>query len=74
MRMKFGQLIEYNMRNICLEIHTKNVVERLFLDPFLKKSKLSISLKQKLPEKRNSKKEFPEKIADSDYQRFWKLN
>ena len=34
--MKFGQIIEYNMRNIFLENHTQNVVERLFPDPFLK--------------------------------------
>ena len=42
--MKFSQLLEYNLRNIFLENHTKNVVEKLFPDPFLKKSKLSISL------------------------------
>ena len=35
--MKFGQLIEYNMRNTFLENHTQNVVEELFPDPFLKK-------------------------------------
>ena len=34
--MKFGQLIEYNMRNIFLENHTQNVVEKLVPDPFLK--------------------------------------
>ena len=34
--MKFGQLIEYNMRTILLENHTQNVVEKLFLCPFLK--------------------------------------
>ena len=34
--MKFGQLIEYNMRNIFLRNHTKNVEEKLFPDPFLK--------------------------------------
>ena len=34
--MKFGQLIEYNMRNIFLKNHTQNVVEKLFPDPFLK--------------------------------------
>ena len=31
--MKFGQVIEYNMRNIFLE---KSVVVKLFPDPFLK--------------------------------------
>ena len=31
--MKFGQLIEYNMRNI---FHTENVVDKLFPDSFLK--------------------------------------
>ena len=34
--MKFGQLIEYNMRNIFLEKHTQNVVEKLVPDHFLK--------------------------------------
>ena len=47
--MKFGQLIAYNIRNIFLEKsytkcgretisrnHTQSVVEKLFLDPFLK--------------------------------------
>ena len=34
--MKFGQLIEYNMRNTFLKNHTQNVVEKLVLDPFLK--------------------------------------
>ena len=44
--IKVGQLIEYNMKIIFLENHTLNVVEKLFPDPFLKKSKLSISLDQ----------------------------
>ena len=35
--MKFGQLIEYNMRKFILENHAKNVVEKLFPDPFSKK-------------------------------------
>ena len=34
--MKFGQLIEYNMRNILLDNHTQNVVEKLFPGIFLK--------------------------------------
>ena len=34
--MKFGQLIEYNMRNIFLKNHTENVLEKLFPGPFLK--------------------------------------
>ena len=34
--MKFCQLIEYDMRNILLENHTQNVVEKLFVGPFLK--------------------------------------
>ena len=34
--MKFGQVIEYNMRNIFLQNHTQNVVEKLFPNPFLK--------------------------------------
>ena len=48
--MKFGQLIEYNMRNIFIEkSYTKcageTIPRPLFLRPF-KKSKLSISLDQ----------------------------
>ena len=34
--IKFGQLIEYNMKNIFLENYTQTVVEKLFLDPFIK--------------------------------------
>ena len=34
--MKFGQLIECNMRNILLKNYTQNAVEKLFLDPFLR--------------------------------------
>ena len=45
--MKFGQLIEYNMTNIFFfKNDTQNVLEKLFPDLFLKKSKLSISLDQ----------------------------
>ena len=33
--MKFGQLIERNMRNIPLGNQTQNVVEKLVPDPFL---------------------------------------
>ena len=33
--MKFGQLLEYKMRNIVLENHTQNVVEKLVPEPFL---------------------------------------
>ena len=40
--IKFGQLIKYN-RNVFLENHMLNMVEKLVPDPFLKKSKLSIS-------------------------------
>ena len=44
--MKFGQLIEYNMRNIFLEkLYTKCGRETI-PRPFSKKSKLSISLDQ----------------------------
>ena len=39
--MKFGQLIEYNMRNIFLEKSYTNMVEKLFTDPI---EKLNISL------------------------------
>ena len=34
--MKFAKLIEFNMKNIFHEKHTKNVVQKLFSDPFLK--------------------------------------
>ena len=34
--MKFGQLIDRNMRNIFLEKSYKNAIEILFPDPFLK--------------------------------------
>ena len=39
--MKFGQLMEYN-----LKFFAQNMVEKLVPDPFLKKAKLSISLDQ----------------------------
>ena len=31
--MKFGQLIEYDMRNIFLQTHTQNIVKKQFPDP-----------------------------------------
>ena len=31
--MKFGQLIEYDMRNIFLQTHTQNIVKNQFPDP-----------------------------------------
>ena len=35
--MKFGQLVEYNMRNnFSLKNHKQNVVDKLFSEPFLK--------------------------------------
>ena len=46
--MKIGQLIEYNMSKIFVEKSNANVVEKLFPDPFKKKTKLSLSL-DKLP-------------------------
>ena len=42
--MKFGQLIEYNMKNIFLKNHSQNKVEKQVPDAFLKK--LSVSLDQ----------------------------
>ena len=33
--MKFGMLVEYNMRNIALEKSYTNVLEKLVPDPFL---------------------------------------
>ena len=41
--MKFDQLIEYNIRNIFLENHTQNVMERLFPDAFLEYQNLWIN-------------------------------
>ena len=37
--MKFGQLIEYKMKNIFLKNHVENVVEKLVPYPFIKKIK-----------------------------------
>ena len=34
--MKFGQLTDYNMRNISLKNHTQNAIEKLFPGPSLK--------------------------------------
>ena len=34
--MKFGQLIEYNMRTFFLKSHTQNGVQKLFPGPFIK--------------------------------------
>ena len=34
--MKFGQLIERNIRTFFLKNHTQNVVQKLVADPFLK--------------------------------------
>ena len=34
--MKFGQLIECNIRKFLLENHIQNVLEKLFPDPYLK--------------------------------------
>ena len=45
--MKFGQLIEYNTRNIFVEkSYTNSAGEKLFPDPYLKNKKLSIPLDQ----------------------------
>ena len=44
--MKFGQLIEYNMRNVFLEKSCKICGEETSPRPFCKKSKLYISLDQ----------------------------
>ena len=44
--MKFGQLIEYIMRNIFLEKSYTNCGGETIPRPFSKKSKLSISLDQ----------------------------
>ena len=34
--MKFGQLLEYIIRDFLVKIHAKKVVEKLYPDPFLK--------------------------------------
>ena len=39
--MKFGQLIEYNMRHIFLKNHTQNAVYKLFSDPSVKNQNLA---------------------------------
>ena len=44
--MKFDQLIEYHLRNIFLEKSYTKCVRETIPRPFLKKSKLSISLDQ----------------------------
>ena len=44
--MKFGQLMEYNMRNIFLKKANTNCGGETIPRPFPKKSKLSISLEQ----------------------------
>ena len=41
--MKFGQLIEYNMRNIFLESRSQNFVKKLFPDSFLEKQNWAYS-------------------------------
>ena len=40
--MQYGQLTECNMRNIFLENHSQNVMEKLFQDPFLKNQIISL--------------------------------
>ena len=44
--MKFGQLIKYNLKNIFREISYTKCGGETIPRPFLKKSKLSISLDQ----------------------------
>ena len=44
--MKFGQLIEYNMRNIFVEKLYTKCDEETIPRPFSRKTKLSISLDQ----------------------------
>ena len=43
-RMKPGQLIEYNLRNIFLEKSYANVVEKLVPGPFLKNQNWAVSI------------------------------
>ena len=42
-KMKFGRLIEYNMRNVIVEYHTQNVVKKLSPDLYLKNQNLWIN-------------------------------
>ena len=42
--MKFGQLIEYNTRIISFEKSLKNMLKKLFPDPFLQNQNMNISL------------------------------
>ena len=44
--MKFGQLVEYNMRNIFLKTSYKKCGGETILRPFSEKAKLIISLYQ----------------------------
>ena len=37
-KMKFGQLIKHNMRNIFLKNHTQNLMEKLVPDSFYKEN------------------------------------
>ena len=41
--MKFGQLIEYNMKKFFLKNHNQNEVEKLFADPFPKRQNWAYS-------------------------------
>ena len=41
--MKFGQLIEYNIRKNVLQKHTQIVAEKLFPDPFPKSQNWELS-------------------------------
>ena len=43
---EFGHLAEYNVKNFIWKSQAQNVVEKLFLDHFLKLSKLIISQDQ----------------------------
>ena len=44
--METGQLVECNMKNIFLKSYTQDVVQKLFLRPYSKNSKLRISQDQ----------------------------
>ena len=39
--IKFGQLIEYNMRTVFLKNHVQNMLEKLVADPFIKNQNLA---------------------------------
>ena len=46
--MKFGQLTEYTREIFFLRNHTQNVLEKLILDPLIKKQNISLNQQSKM--------------------------